>query len=285
MVAYTTGFMGTLPTPAAEWIGAHSRAKKAKSIFVPFAGSCKAIQMMAGPDVRIETCDTQIYPRAIIEGVFAAQEVETNVDKLRYTKGYMFEKRPVQYMDDLSAGFIDWVGKNGTLFDKACIASAFIRSTFMGRMGQWSTNPEGLWRKFEYARTNNSNWIKQPGTFVHHEGSAFDNLPKGHIDFMQLDPPKVVSGSDVYSDRFIDLNIALGGQITELPKWNWKQSMPAFRQLMELDVDYIAFVYVTGVKPTNEAVEEMFLDYGTVEDRLEVPHKGRTDIITLIKKG
>jgi len=71
----------------------------------------------------------------------------------------------------------------------------------------------------------------------------------------------------------------------ELPKWDWRQVMPRFRELMELDVDRVIFMYVTGARPENDVVQEMLREYGTVEDEVTFMHKSRIDTITVIKKG
>jgi hypothetical protein len=244
--------------------------------------------MMARPDTRIETWDTQVYSRAIIEGIFAAKTAESNVDRLRYRKGYMYETRSIRNIDERSAGFIDWVGKYGTPFDKACLGSAVIRCSLMGRLHQWHSNIEGLWKRFVRSREKMAQWINQPGEFVHHEGSFFapDLFPGDRsYDLMQVDPPKIVVGADVYSTNFQHFNRALGGSETELPKWNWRDSMGAFRRVLEVDAQRILFMYVSGVRPPYEEVIALLEETGKVEQVQEFPHRSRTDYGIVVKRG
>lgn len=277
---FRSGFSGASLPAATEWTVDH--VGDATSILVPFAGSGRDIAAMAGEGRTIWSFDTQFYSRAIVEGIFAAKKPESNVDKIRYTKGWMFEHR-MKNMDERSAGFIDWVGKNGTMYDKAAMASAIVRSTLMGRMNQWYANVEKLYSRFMKNLESNAEWCNLPGKFVHVEGSFYDRLettgiggtPAG-FDLIQVDPPKVVVGSDIYSAYYNDMNRALGGH-TDLPKWNWRDVMPRFRQLMDVPTDRVLFFYVSGVRPDWTEVERMLKTYGTVEDEAHFTHQGRTD--------
>src|SRR3954452_1124568 len=100
---------------------------------------------------------------------------------------------------------------------------------------------------------------------------------------MQVDPPKVGVGSDVYSANFNSLQIPIGGE--PLPRWNWRDVMSRFRELMTIDAQRVLFMYVTGVRPDNDAVRSMLEEFGTVELEKNFTHKGRTDTVVIIKKG
>lgn len=283
MNPYKVGFVGAATNDATTWLA--EQIGDAKKIVVPFAGSGKDIASMAGEGRTIESYDTQFYSRAIIEGVFAATEADSAVDKIRYRKGYMYETRALKNIDERSAGFIDWVAAHGTLFDKACLVSAAIRSTLLGRGNQWYSNIETFWRRFEKARVYNAQWINQPGEFVHHEASVFDEMPKGKYDLMQVDPPKVVAGSDVYSANFQALNKMLDGAVEPLPKWNWRDVQARFRELVtEVDVERIIFFYVSGVRPSYEEVKEQLLKYYDLEIEQPFSHRGRIDYALILRR-
>jgi hypothetical protein len=274
---YRTGFIGASTQEATQWVA--QSVGDARTICVPFAGSGRDIFSMAGPDRLIESWDTQFYSRAVVEGVFAAKEMKTNVDAIRYRKGYMFETRSLKNIDERSAGFIDWVADEGTMFDKAAMSSAIVRCTLMGRMTQWYANVEQLYARFLRARENNLPFLNAPGEFIHHEGSVLDYKFEDiePFDLMQVDPPKVVVGGDVYSSNFDVLNKAMHGAVETLPKWTSKVSLANFRQLMNIPTKRILFMYVSGVKPTYEEVRRMLLEYGEPIEEKSFTHRGRTD--------
>jgi hypothetical protein len=286
VTGYRTGFIGASTKEATAWIEGH--VGDAKRIFVPFTGTGKDVMSMAGPDRIIESWDTQYYSRAIVEGVFSAAAPKTNVDKIHYRKGWMFESRAMKNIDERSAGFIDWVADEGTLFDHAALCSAIVRCTLMGRMTQWYANIEQLFARFQRAREYNLTWINRPGTFVHHEGSVFDAIGGSQVssyDLMQVDPPKVVVGKDVYSANFDVLNKALHGAVDPLPSWSTRDSMGRFKELMQVKADKVLFMYTTGVKPTYEEVKNMLLGFGVLEDEQAFPHRGRTDYALIIRRN
>lgn len=278
---YKAGFIGATLPNATAWVG--TQALEAKKICVPYAGSCRDISSMIGPGKTIESWDTQYYSKAIVDGVFGAKSFESAVDKVRYRKGYMYETRAIKNIDERCAGFIDWVAKNGTDLDKASLASAVIRSTLIGRMTQWYANIEKFWMRFLKARDYNAQWVNQPGTFIHHEASFHDTPPTGSYDLMQVDPPKVVVGSDVYSVNFSSLNKALGGSV-ELPRWKAADALPRFQDLLKVDVDKIVFLYTSKVKPTNEQVRSLLETFGTIVEEQDFPHRGRTDYGIVVKR-
>jgi hypothetical protein len=278
---YRAGFIGASTAQATAWVA--SQVGDAKKICVPYAGSGRDISSMSGEGRTIESWDTQYYSRAIVEGVFAAERLETSVDKIRYRKGYMFETRAIKNIDERSAGFIDWVAKNGTALDKASLGSAIIRSTLMGRMTQWYANVEKLYARFLRAREYNADWVNRPGTFIHHEASFHEEPAKGSYDLMQVDPPKVVIGSDVYSHNFSSLNNALGGSV-ELPKWKAPDVLPRFRDLLKVDTEQILFLYTSGVKPSVEQVRNLLEQFGTIETEEVFSHRGRSDYGFIVRR-
>lgn len=286
-MAYRTGFIGATTEAATVWVG--NQVEDANRIIVPFAGSGRDIQSMAGPERTIVSWDTQHYSNAVVKGVFSSREANTNVDQIRYRKGWTYENRPIKNIDERCAGFIDWVADEGTLFDHACMASAIVRSTLMGRMTQWYANVETLYKRFLKAREYNGGFTNQPGTFTHYEGSFYDYDPDGQkleeYDVMQVDPPKIVVGGDVYSANFDFLNKALHGTVQDLPKWNWRESLKLFEDLMAVKAKKVVFLYVSGVRPSYEDVKAMLERYGEIEDEKAFDHRGRTDYGIVLRRA
>lgn len=293
MEIYRAGFVGGSVEESTDWIG--EQGQKAQRICVPFAGIGRAMLVLGGPDTTIESWDTMHYARCIIDGVFNASQVETNVDKLRYRKGWAFSHQPFKNIDERCAGFIDWVAEEGTLFDKAAIGSAMVRCTLMGRMMQWHANIEQLYSRFQRQVEYNKDWIGQPTKFIHHEGNFFDReliaqnqdeARDDSYDLVHIDPPKVVNYSDVYSLHFSNFNQALtGGRGPRLPKWSRRNSIPLMRKVMETTSSpRVIFMYVSKVIPTYGDVKKALLQYGEIEDELEFSHNGRTDYGLVIRR-
>jgi hypothetical protein len=269
-------------------------AEGAKNICVPFAGIGRAMVAMARPDTVIESWDTMHYSRCIVDGVFTAEEIETNVDGIHYRKGWAFEHRPYKNIDDRCAGFIDWVAQEGTLYDKACLGSAMTRCTLMGRLTHWHANIEQLYKRFQKQFEYNRDWLAQPGTYVHHEGNFFDSNSWGKVgpdpmqpgytvgetplyDLLEIDPPKVVNYSDVYSLHFNNFNKALTQGGATLPKWTRRNSLGYFRKCLAVLAPKVIFMYVSGVMPRVEDVEKVLRESGEITEKQEFVHSGRTD--------
>jgi hypothetical protein len=282
---YRTGFTGGAVQESIDWMVAQSAG--AKRICVPFTGIGRSIVAMARPDTIIESWDTMAYARYIIDGVFRAKEVKTNVDGLHYRKGYAFEHRPFKNMDDRSAGFIDWVAQEGTDYDKACLGSAICRSTLMARMMHWKSNVEGLYTRFQRQFEYNQDWLNQPGEYIHHEGNFFNWLPAAPgytCDLVEIDPPKVINYSDTYSLRFQQFNDCLIQEHVTLPKWTRRNSIGFFRQAMQVPAPKVIFMYVSGVYPPYDVVKRVLEEFGEITEEQEFYHQGRTDYGLVITK-
>jgi hypothetical protein len=280
---YRAGFTGGSTEESTEWMA--DQAKDATKICVPFAGIGRAMVNMAKAGAEVWSWDTQHYTRCVVDGVFNATEVETNVDQIRYKKGYAYEHPPYKHIDERCCGFIDWVATNGTLYDKSCLASAMIRSTLMARMMHWHTNIEGLYTKFQRQFEYNREWLNRPGVFHHTEGNFFDSLEDldQEFDLVHIDPPKVINYSDVYSLHFKTLNAALTqGEGPTLPKWSRRNAMGYYRRCMQIKAKKTVFMYTSGVFPDVEAVEKMLREHGEIQNTYTFNHQGRTDYGYLI---
>jgi hypothetical protein len=282
---YRAGFVGGAVEETLEWMA--EKAAGCTNILVPFAGIGRATIAMTRPDTVIESYDTMHYPGCIYRGVFSATEAETNVDKIRYSKGWAFEHRGYKHLDDRCAGFMDWVAINGTEFDKACLGSAMIRSTLMGRMMHWHSNVEQFYGRFCKQREYNTDWLNQVGTFKHHEANFFDSLPLDQdYDLIEVDQPKVVNYSDVYSIHFqVQQNVLTQGEGPKLPKWNRRSVVPNIRKLMTgTKAPKIIFMYVSKVYPDYEDVKRLLQQYAEIEEENGFQHQGRTDYALLLRR-
>lgn len=282
---YKAGFVGGAVQDALDWIEEKSEGNN--NILVPFAGIGRSTIAMAHAGKTITSFDTMHYPACIYRGVFCATEVKTNVDRIRYTKGWTFENRGYKNIDDRCAGFLDWVAINGTDFDKACLGSAMVRSTIMGRMMNWGSNIEQLYAKFDKQREYNADWINQPGKLVHNEGNFFDSLPDDtDYDLICVDPPKVLTYSDVYSLNFkIHHDILTQGQGAKLPKWNRRSMVPNMRKLFqETKAPKILFMYVSRVIPDFEDLKKLLRQFAEIEEEEEFYHQGRYDYGMVLRR-
>lgn len=279
---FKIGFMGAALAESAAW--AAQQTAGAKRICVPFAGSCKDIAAMCRDDTIIESWDTQLISRAVIEGVFKADKIESNLDKPRFKKGVMFEKRGIRRIDDHSAGLLDYIGAHGTLADKAATFSAVVRCSLMGRMTHWDSDVNRFWKKIQDQLTYLSGFTNMPGEFIHHEASVFDEPPTGTYDITQIDPPKIVDvGGDIYSSYYKALNEALGGKC-ELPRWTWRDTTGYLRQIFGIDTERLLFMYVSDVRPSMEELRKVITEYGEVEVDERFFHRNRYDYGMVVRK-
>jgi hypothetical protein len=281
MREFKIGFTGAALTESIEWI--YDRTRDRRHVCIPFAGSCKITAALAEPGRVIESWDTQIISRAIVEGVFQADKIERTIDKPRYKKGYMYDKRALNKIDDRCAGLIDYVGAHGTLAEKVAIFSATVRSTSMGRMTDWNSDINRFWVKFEKNLEYLERFTSLPGTFIHHEEDVFIEVPQGPYDFMHVDPPKVVSTSDIYSQNYLHLNRALGGKC-EVPKWTWRDTPGYLRKIFQLDARRTSFIYVSDIKPTLADMRKILEEYSVVVDDVRLLHRSRYDYILLAER-
>lgn len=286
MKIFKTGFMGASLDDITVWC--YERSEGAQRICVPYAGSGKDIASMAqrNPGAEILSWDPQFLSHAVIDGIFAAKAPETNIDGIHARKGTMFEERYLKGMDDEVAGFFDWVAKHGTLYDKAALTSATVRSTMVGRMTHWDPDSD-VYRfahKVQLTLKRQEEWVNMDAKFKHTLGSFHDDLPKGKFDLVQVDSPKVVGSRDVYSvGGFAAVNRALGGP--ELPIWKKEHVIERFREVLELDAERFLFLYVSEVKPTISEVKRLLEEYGTIEEEKEFDHGKRFDVAWLMRKG
>jgi len=250
---------------------------------VPFTGSAKTIAAIAEIHKRIESWDTQVASRGIVEGVFAASKLQSSVRLPKFLKGHMYETRSITNIDAASAGFIDYVGKYGTLADKAAISSAVTRCTQMGRMGTWTGDIEQLWAKFQKSRAYLASYVSLPGQFTHHEANVYETYPSGRYDAVLIDPPKVVSTTDIYSAHYQDLNTALGGAVP-IPEWRREHVLTRLEELIVLPARWVLLLYTSEVYPTMDDIRWLLSKYGqvTVEDRYR--HRSRYDYCILVDK-
>lgn len=279
---FKIGFMGAALSESAAW--AAQQTADAKHICVPFAGSCKDIAAMCREDTIIESWDTQFISRAVIEGVFKANKIMTNIDKPRFKKGSMFEGRGIKKIDDHCAGFIDYVGAYGTLADKVALFSATVRASQMGRMTHWDSDINRFWAKFQKQLEYLQGFTNMPGQFIHHEGSVFDNPPAGEYDITQIDPPKIVDvGGDIYSSYYKSINVALGGAC-ELPRWTWRDTTGYLRQIFSINTKRLLFMYVSDVRPSMDELRKVIMEYGEVELDERFFHRNRYDYGMVVRK-
>jgi hypothetical protein len=239
---------------------------------------------MTGPDTTVESWDTQIITRAVVEGVFMASKIETALDKPRYKKGHMYETRNIDNIDERSAGFIDYVGTHGTLADKVAVASAVARCTSMGRMSSWDADINKLWLKFDKTREYLANFTNLPGNFVHHEANVYDLKPEGPYDLVVVDPPKVVSATDVYSVSYAGLNRALGGKC-EIPSWSWRDVPGRLRRIFEIPTNRLILMYTSDVRPTVDDMRALLSQYGEIVEDRRFLHRSRYDYGIVVQKN
>ena len=287
---FTAGSLAKMYVEVAEWLGkqtfdmrktteleSYTKKPQPFSILVPFTGFSRMASAMAGHDVTVETCDYQRLSACIVNGIFKADTIKTNVDKPRFHKGKVFTGELFRGIsnqpDEYSAGFIDWVFENGTDVDKACLAMSIPGQTMRGWMGKWTGDFDGLYAKFESTRRAAADFVGMPGAWFHYEADFFkllNTVPKtvkSHYDVLVVDPPRLSgpTGRDSYSTGAWErLNRVMGGHAKIIP-WNQRNYLPYLRQVLDISSDYTLFTWQEGF-PRTEDIKKVVCSYGELQD-------------------
>lgn len=282
---FTAGSLAKAYVEVSDWYGEHTEAVNAKKICVPFSGFGRLASAMCQTDTSMYCCDFQHLHTAIIKGVFGAREWKSNVDKPRFSKGLAVEGKLIRNIDVYSAGFIDWVAKNGTDLDVAAIGMSIPGQTMRGWLSTWTGNFDKLWEKFNRVREEFRPFINMPGSWCWIEDDIFKaanrfgeddglmTIPK-RFDVIAVDPPRLgtgPNGKDAYSlGAWPKLNaVLLQGYDyppVKIKPWTTHNYHGMIHSLFErIDSDYILFSWTEGNPPT-EMVRTFVCAHGKIID-------------------
>jgi hypothetical protein len=252
----------------AQWYAQHAEELNAKEMLVPFFGFGRLGSALCRPGTNITGSDYVCLSRYIAEGIFAAEKAETAVDKPRFHKGKAVAGGLARFIDIHSAGFIDWVVENGTLYDKACVGMSIPGQTMHGWLTKWTGNFDSFYTKFEKVREECKTSLSLPGTWNIHEADFFDlvgrRVLKEHYDVVAIDPPRLCGGADLYSTGWRKFNQTMGGTVRIKP-WTTKNYWQLLDKILSIDCDVLLVTWTEGNPPTDE-IKEFALRYGTLED-------------------
>lgn len=287
---FISGFLGAATEEASVWFTHKLEHHNEARICVPFTGSAKVIAMMADkiPDRLVfDTWDTQMIPKTFVDGIFNSQG-EPTIDVPKYKKGVIYNEKPFANIPSQCAGFIDYVGAYGSLYDKACVAAATARSTYRGRMSEWgATDMAQFWKKFVSFQDKFEDFRNLPAQFNHTQGNFYDTSPPKSLqyDVLFVDPPKIITNTDVYNKTFEPLDRALAGTVP-FDRWVWRDFVGKMRMVLErVQWNELLFMYTSDVRPTWAHVKLLLEEYGTTLDTSQFSHRSRTDYaIHLVKE-
>jgi hypothetical protein len=266
---FSAGSLAKAYVEIAEWYGKHTLDVDAREILVPFSGFGRMASAMCTDNANTVVCDYQHLHTAIILGIFAAPNYVTYVDKPRFHMGQAVNGNlRIRDIDQRSAGFIDWVVKNGSLLDKACLGMSIPGQTMRGWLTQWTGSFDKFWTKFEKTREECKPYISMPGKWhcVENDFFRMDSiLEDAHFDVVAIDPPRLTSGKDGYTTgSWARLNQVLGGHAVVKP-WTRRNYFSLLHLVMNVDCNYVLFSWTKG-DPATEDVKKLVLSYGTLED-------------------
>lgn len=265
---FSAGAQAKAYVEVAEWYAKHTEDIGAKEILVPFFGFGRMGSGMCRDDTTITGCDYLHLSATIVQGIFAAEKWETNVDKPRFHKGNAVAGSFVKDIDIHSAGFIDWVVANGTPLDVACVGMAMPGQTMRGWLSSWTGNFDKFYSKFEQLRADCQEYIRMPGKWKFHEANLFNLIDYDVLDsryhVLAIDPPRLIGTRDLYSRGWRKFNETLGGNVRIGP-WTDRNYFALLHKLMKVKSDYILFTWTRGA-PDTERVKALLLTYGTLED-------------------
>lgn len=271
---FRVGAFGKAYLQIASWYGKQALDLGAQRICMPFVGLGRIASGICREDTVMDVCDFQRISTGLIEGVFTAKKFDTNVDKPRYTKGYMYHNADANFcrdMDTQSKGFIDWVATHGTPLDLMAIGMAIPGQTLRGWMTRWTGDFVSLYDKFISIRDACEEFIPRPGEWNYWEDDLFRLLDNGemngHYDLLVVDPPRLSGGVDLYSTAWTRLNKALLGT-NEIQSWTIKNYYSNLDRILDIDSDYLIFSWTEGKypNPTAQEIKEYLEKKGTILD-------------------
>ncbi len=254
-------------------------------VHLPFTGSGKEISILAKEGRTITSFDTLLLSKAFVQGIFKGQEPEAGEPKT--VKGWASDKRPM-HMDEECAEFVDTIASTGNLFNLAALGIAIIRSTMRGRLDGWIADVEQLEHSYLSSLERNQEWFKLPGVIDHHHLDVLSEEAKTirdkPWDVIIIDPPKVITRTDIYSERYAVLDSCLSQRDVELPVWTFEGYVDRMQEILDVQWKKCLFMYTTGVSPTVEEIEYMLHDIGNVVRRYQVLGASRKDILYVVEK-
>jgi hypothetical protein len=265
---FAAGSLAKAYLEIAEWYGAHAEDINAQSVLTPFCGFGRLTSAIAREGVTVDVCDFQRLTSVIVMGVFAASDMDTNVDKPRFHKGKAYGGGFIKNMDPHSAGFLDWVVKYGTNLDVAAIGMSLPSQTMRGWLSTWTGNINSLYKKFVNTRQDFKEYIDYPGNWSVFEMDFFkligSSMLLNHYDVLAIDPPRLNITQDAYSLGWRKFNETLGGTVRVRP-WTGRNYFTRLAQIMTIPSNYILFSWTEG-KPDVDQIKDFLLSYGTLED-------------------
>lgn len=256
------GFAGGV-TDVCFWL-ADNVPWEAERILNCFGGVGRYNSILSEEHRIIDSWDTQIMGPYLNDGVFMSTELKRNVLEPKGTRGYAYEERIFDNLDDKSAGLIDYIAENGSSAEKAALAMSFSSLTQMGRLGYWQATPAKLWHKWQDTIHKLEAYLDMPGTIRMHYGDMFsDEL--GDYDVVFYDPPVLKGGKDTYSSNTIYSKIdkLIGGKGRQ-PVWDIPHFFANLRFVLDLPIKLKIVKYTGGMNPSSETFKNVLEEYGQI---------------------
>ncbi len=291
MNPWKMGFVGAITDDLAVWTGKVTEDLGVKTIGVPFLGSAKAISMMGQLDVDIESWDTQYICSLIINDLFGADSAKTNIEGPKLLKGWSYETLPYDDMLPRTAALVDYIANEGTGYERLALTTAIARCTYRGRLGEWSPKfqDSALWDSFQKRLRVQKEYIGMPATFTHWEDDFYKTIPDHGYDLLYVDPPKIITNSDVYSATFGRLNRMVADSNyphLDFDRWSKYDYTGRMRGILDhVSSQYLMFIYTSDVRPGLSELRILLAQYGTIIDEATFRHRSRLDYGLLYERA
>ena len=283
MVKFSTGFIGATHDAMLEQ-AINLLPKRSRKIVLPFTGSAKDLPLLSLYADVVESYDTQYISKAVVEGVFRPKKSKSNVLQLAWENleadGFCTETHPFPKMPAEAERWIDAIAMIGTPYDHVCLLKCVARNTFKGRLDMWNpTSTLGImqndfWRAHKYFEA----FVGTGGNLDHHMGDVFEHdLSVTEDDTLWVDPPKVVTSTDIYFKMAPRVNgMLLQREVTQ-PRWGKTDVLPRLRRLIELPAKRVVFFYCSDVQPSDGEIQKLLESCGTITERIRVLHGSKAD--------
>lgn len=258
------GFMGADLDEVIIW--ANNQLKESNQLMIPFAGSHKpSLYFLQNGINNIVSYDTQPLSALVASVLTHREEPISRVQSPGFHKGWCTQNMDKMWrnLDLDSALLIDYISISGNAFDKISLLKAISACTAFGRLSDWVGTPPMLWDRFNKAKLYMSSFVGtlKASQLKHTKGSFFDSAIQAQQmpTYIYVDPPKVVSRSDVYSKLFNRINSMLTQKDIELPKWDKTNVISTLQAVVSLPFTKMVLMHTSEAYPSIREFETYVL--------------------------
>lgn len=225
------------------------------SVFIPFTGSGRSVYQFAQQGKNVICCDVQPFVSHLMSVLKGEGSTNVNLNT-ESAEGWITKNRQFRADEDIARyidGYILTYKDNPVA--KAMMGYAITNATFRGYLGSFDVHTVDEFKKLLENAHDRLALYHGSCPNIDFRLSSYEDINPGSVDLMFIDPPKVVSDTDVYSTGYAGLNGVLSQESSKLDAWTSKGYTDRFQHLVNIPCKKWLFCYTTDVNPPlNEMV-------------------------------